>query len=192
MPIGDAYGSVHLQNMSGAAGRRAARPLGCSRAGRCSTWPLAAGTSAAAWRPSFEPETGVVTVWDLDTGAQRFPPVTVDFRIGDVAIAADGSTVVVSGGEQGRVLIRTGPPARVRSELPTLVRPDDAINFVVTAALDFLPDGRFVVGSQAGPIRIVDPASGAEVGRFGSRTGNLRHRGSVSDDGRTMVTAGYR
>ena len=68
---------------------------------------------AAAWRPAFAPDMGAATVWDLVTGAQRFPPVTVDFRIGDVAIAPDGSALAVSGGEQGRVLILgTARPVR--------------------------------------------------------------------------------
>ena len=187
--IGDAYGGVHLQDMAGE--EVDALPALSDQAG----WPVfdvAAGGRyiAAAWRPSFEPETGVVTVWDLDTGAQRFPPVSVDFRIGDVAIAPDGLTVVVSGGELGRALILDGTTGALRSELPTLGRPDGAVNVVVTAAVEFLPDGRFAIGSQAGPIRIVDPASGVEVARIEAGQETSDTAILLVDDGRTLITAG--
>ncbi len=189
--IGDAYGSVHLQDMS--TGEISALPRLSDRAG----WPVfdvaADGRYiAAAWRPAFEPETGVVTVWDLVTGAQRFPPVTVDFRIGDIAIAADGSTLAVSGGEQGRVQIRDSSTGALRAELPTLGRPDDALNVVVTAALEFLPNGRLLVGSQAGPIRVIDPASRAEVDRIKAAQATSDGYILSADGGRTIIAGGYR
>ena len=187
--VGDAYGSVHLQDMSG--GEVDALPALSDQPG----WPVFDAAAdgrylAAAWRPGYEPEAGVVTIWDLDTRAQRFPPVTVDFRIGDVAIADDGSSVVVSGGMQGRALILDGATGSLRSEVPTLPRPDVAQNEVVTAALDFLPDGRFAVGSQAGPIRIVDPADGAEAARIDADQETSDVAILISDDGSTMVAAG--
>ena len=187
--IGDDQGGIHLRNM--ATGAVDVLPALSEVPG----WPVfdvaADGRFvAAAWRPTFEPETAVVTVWDLDTGQARFPPLTVDFRIGDVALTADGSTLIVSGGEQGRVLILDGATGALRHELPTLGRPDEATNGVVTAALGLTPDNKLVVGSQAGPIRIVDPLSGAEIRRIPAPPESSDGTIVISQDGRTMVTAG--
>ena len=57
---------------------------------------------AAGWRPTFEPSTALLTVWDLEAGTQRFAPVTVPFGINDLAIDRDGATVVVGGDSEAR------------------------------------------------------------------------------------------
>ena len=187
--IGTAGGGVQLRNLT--TGAISALPALSSTLG----WPVfdvAAGGRylAAAWRPSYQPEIGIVTVWDLETHRQRFTPVTVDFRIGDVAIAPDGSTVAISGGEQARALILDGATGSRRHDLPTLGRPDDATNFVGTAAVAFTPTGQLVVGSLAGPIRIVDPKSGAEVRRIEATPQSSNNSVSVSADGRSALIAG--
>jgi hypothetical protein len=67
---------------------------------------------AAAWRDFYDVESStVVTVWDLDTRQQRFEPITIPFGIGDLKIAADGSTVAVSGGLEMRGLTFDGETA---------------------------------------------------------------------------------
>ncbi len=187
--IGTADGGVQLRNL--ATGAMSALPALSSTPG----WPVfdvaADGRYlAAAWRPSYQPETGIVTVWDLKTHRQRFTPVTVDFRIGDVAVAPDGSTVAVSGGEQGRTLILDGATGSPRYDLPTLGRPHDAANVVVTAAIAFTTTGQLVVGSLAGPIRTVDPKSGAEVRRIHATPQSSNGFVGVSADGRSVLAAG--
>ena len=47
-----------------------------------------------------------------------------------------------------------------------------------------------MVGSQAGPIRIVDPLSGAEIRRISAPPESSDGTIMISQDGRTMVTAG--
>ena len=59
-----------------------------------------------------------------------------------------------------------------------------------TAAVAFTPDGDLAIGSQFGPIRIVDPHTGAELRRLDSpqETSNLRI--VFTQDGTEMVTIG--
>ena len=91
-------------------------------------WSLVGASSdgrylAAAWRPTFEPETGTVTVYDLATEARRFDPITVPFRIGTVALSPDGTTLVVSGGPDARILLFDGATGTLRRELPNIRAP---------------------------------------------------------------------
>lgn len=72
----------------------------------------------------YEPETGILTVWDLETKQQRFAPVSVPFRIGDVELSPVGSTVVASGGYDGIALIFDGSTGDLRTEVEGLPRPD--------------------------------------------------------------------
>jgi WD40 repeat protein len=60
----------------------------------------------------------------------------------------------------------------------------------VTAALGLTPDARLIVGSQAGPIRIIDPLSGVEIARISAAQETSDVTVMVSTDGRTMVTGG--
>jgi DNA-binding SARP family transcriptional activator/WD40 repeat protein len=187
--LGDGLGAVHLIDLS--TGEETVLSGLSERPG----WPLvdvAAGGRylAAAWRPLYEPETGLLTVWDLETRRQRFEPVTIPFRIGDVDVSEDGSTVVASGGREGRALIFDGATGELRTELPTLPRPDDAGNVVVTAAVAFAPDGRLAVGSQAGPIRLVDPMTGREDQRLDGAQETSQGDLFFSSDGETVVATG--
>ena len=189
--IGAADGSVQLRDLS--TGRVTTLPALSATAG----WPgldVAAGGRylAAIWRPSYVPESGIVTVWDLQTRQQRFAPVTVDFRIGDVAISADGSSVAVSGGERGRVVILDGVTGRRAHELPSLGRPADATNSVLTAATTFQSDGILLVGSQAGPVRVVDPKTARVIRQIDLPQESSNGYLGLSSDGRTLLAAGNR
>jgi WD40 repeat protein len=187
--ISDERGAIHLIDLE--TGATDVLPALSERDG----WPVfavAAGGRflAAGWREHYEPEVGLFTVWDLESREQRFPPVTVDFRIGDIAISADGSAVAVSGGIDMRALIFDGASGAQRAEAERLERPEDATNTVATAALAFAPDGLLAVGSQAGVVRIVDPDTGAEVRRFeGPQESSTSFIGFI-DGGRDIVTTG--
>ena len=144
----------------------------------------------AAWRPLFEPETGTLTVWDLQRGTRRFDAVDVPFRIGGLAISADGAIIAVSGGAAGRVMLLDGTTGSLRAELPPLPRPPEAGNVVVTTPVAFAPDGRLAVGSQAGPVRFFDATTATEQARFDA--GLLIPEGSLQfiDGGATVVALG--
>ena len=148
---------------------------------------------AALWRPG-RPVAGSMfsrlTVWDVRTGERRFDPVRIPYLVGSVAISDDGELVVVSGGPYGHVQIRDGATGELLRELRRLPRPYDALLRAATAAVAFTPDGDLAVGSQQGPIRVVDPRTGTELRRFESPQETSNHYIFFTQDGSEMVTLG--
>ena len=148
----------------------------------------------ALWRPG-RPAPGSefsrLTVWDVDSGQRRFDPVTIPYRVGSMAISDDGALVVVSGGWWGRVQILDGATGELLRQLEPLPRPaGEFLLTSATAAVAFTPDGELAVGSQLGPIRVVDPHTGAELRRIDSpqETSNLDV--FFTEDGSEMLTIG--
>ena len=149
---------------------------------------------AALWRPGRPgpgSEFSRLTVWDVDTGERRFDPVRIPYlrRIdGDQRRRRRSSSS--AGASAGRVQIRDGATGELLRELGRLPRPDDAILRSATAAVAFTPDGDLAVGSQLGPIRVVDPHTGVELRRIDSpqETSNLDI--FFTQDGSEMVTLG--
>jgi WD40 repeat protein len=92
-------------------------------------------------------------------------PVTPPFSTGDVAINHDGSVVAVSGGYDGDVALYRTADGRLVGTVPGVPRPDGVVA-EDSSALAFAPDGRLVVGSMAGPIRVVDPSTADVVAIF--------------------------
>jgi DNA-binding SARP family transcriptional activator/WD40 repeat protein len=107
-----------------------------------------------------------LTVFALDSGRRMVGPVTPPFAVGDAALNNDGSLVAVSGGYDGDVALYRTVDGQLAGTVPGIPRPDGAVEVERTAALAFAPDGRLVVGSMAGPIRVVDPTTVRVVGTF--------------------------
>jgi outer membrane protein assembly factor BamB len=100
-----------------------------------------------------------LVVYDVASGERVLGPVTLPVGPGDLAVNADGSLVAVAGGYDGKVAVyRTGGGEPV-GIVPGMPRPSGAPNEVDTAAVAFGSDGRLYVGSLAGPVRVVDPAT---------------------------------
>jgi outer membrane protein assembly factor BamB len=105
-------------------------------------------------------------VYEVASGERVLGPMTPPVGPGDLALSADGSLVAVAGGYDGKVVVyRTDTAERVGA-LAGLPRPDTAQSRVDTAAVVFGPDGRLYVGSMAGPVRVVDPASMTVLASF--------------------------
>jgi DNA-binding SARP family transcriptional activator len=107
------------------------------------------------------------SVYQIASGGRVVGPVSPAFGASDVAINADGSLVAVAGGAEGELAVyRTADGARVGA-VPGLPRPDDprvddpawGEHRRVSAAVAFGPDGSLYLGSLAGAIRVVDPAT---------------------------------
>jgi DNA-binding SARP family transcriptional activator/WD40 repeat protein len=145
---------------------------------------------ATAWRDG--PATrGVFSVWDLETRQKRFANVDVPFAIGAVALSPDGTLVAIGGGPDARTLIYDAATGALRTEVDPIPRPDDATFVVNTVALAFTPDGELIVGSQAGPIRFVDPETGDELRRIDGPRETSEGHIRLSPDARSFVTVGF-
>jgi len=133
-----------------------------------------------------------MTVWDLSNQSNVFETVEVPFLVGSLAITPDGSLLAVAGGELGRTLIYDGRTGALVRELPALPRPGDAQLHVNTVGLDLTKEGRLVVTSQAGPIRLFDLATGAETSEIDGDQELGEAYVELSADEQSMVTMGAR
>jgi DNA-binding SARP family transcriptional activator/WD40 repeat protein len=131
-----------------------------------------------------------LTVWDLGTGQRRFPDVALPFHAGSVAFSPDGSLVAVGGGPDARVQVRDAATGGMRHEIEPLPRPADASLLVSTVAVAFSADGMLIVGSEGGPIRIIDPATGRERRRIDAPPMTAHYLLRLSTDGRSLTTVG--
>jgi DNA-binding SARP family transcriptional activator/WD40 repeat protein len=145
---------------------------------------------ATAWR-NGQGERGVFSVWDLETRQRRFANVDAPFAIGAVALSRDGSLVAIAGGRDARTLIYDAATGELRAEPAPIARPEDAHLVINTVALTFAPDGQLIVGSQAGPIRFIDPSTGTERRRIDGPREMSEVIVRVSPDGRSLVAAGW-
>lgn len=146
---------------------------------------------ATAWQGA-DPTRGELAVWDLETRTKRFANVDTNLNTGAIAISPDGSTVVVGGGTDVRTVIFDAATGARRAEIEPIPRPDDAQLIQTTVALAFTSDGQLVIGSQAGPIRLIDPATAEELRRIDGPRETSEVAIRMSADGRSMVTAGWR
>jgi WD40 repeat protein len=189
--FGDDFGAMHLVDLE--TGAIESLPSLSDKPGY-PVWAVAGHGRylAAGWREYYDPETGRFTVWDLETSEQRFAPVTIPFRIGDIAINDDGSIVAVSGGMEMRALTFDGASGEQLAEAERLARPEFSpqVPRAITAALRFAPDGGLAVGSQAGVLRLIDPRTGEERQRFEGPLESSNAHIEFFDGGRDILAAG--
>ena len=100
-----------------------------------------------------------LSVYEVATGRRVLGPLTPPFYAGDVAINADGSLLAVAGGANGDLAVYRVADDELVGVVPGLPRPDDVNLTRDTAAVDFGSDGRIYLGSMAGAIRVIDPAT---------------------------------
>ena len=191
----DEFGSVQLVDLDTGAKRHmdAIADEGESGVGWVAADPDG-GYVAALWRPDTPVEGreySRLTVWDVQSGARRFDPVRIPFLAGSMSISADGELVAVGGGEDGLVQIRDGATGEVVHEIESLGRPQDAFHLTLTAAVAFSPAGILAVGSQAGPIRLVDPHTGVELQRIDGPQETSNQYIFFNREGTEIVTVGW-
>jgi DNA-binding SARP family transcriptional activator/WD40 repeat protein len=131
-----------------------------------------------------------LTIWDLRTGQRRFPDVALPFHAGSVAFSPDGSLVAVGGGGDARIQIHDAATGATRLEIEPLPRPADASLLVSTVAVAFASDGSLIVGSESGPIRIIDPGTGRERRRIDAPPMTAHYLLRLGTDGRSLTTVG--
>jgi WD40 repeat protein len=96
--------------------------------------------------------------YEVATGRRIMGPTILPFGP-DTAVNADGSLVAVSGGWTGKAALYRTVDGELLGTFAGLERPAESVLYRDTAAVAFGPDGRLYLGSMAGPIRVVDPAS---------------------------------
>jgi DNA-binding SARP family transcriptional activator/WD40 repeat protein len=127
-----------------------------------------------------------LVVWDTSTGGRRVD-VRLGVGVGDIDYSPDGSLIAVSGGEAGTTEIRSATDGRLVQTVAALPRPATAVYHENTAAIVFLPNGTLAIASQAGPLRVVDPRTGAELSRLAGPVEAASAILTRSADGRRVV-----
>jgi len=132
-----------------------------------------------------------ISVWNVETREPVFSGVEVPGLIGSLALSTDGRLLAASGGEEGQTVILDATSGTVLREIEPIPRPDDARYFTNTVAVAFMSDDRLIVTSQAGPIRIIDPRSGAEMQRIEGPRETAEAAAILAPDESWLLTNGY-
>ena len=195
MVVQDSFGGADVIDMTSGARRHLEGPV--EERGYAWFFVSADGRYAAStWNPYTAGDNeadnyGLLTAWELSTGERRFEPVRIPFAAARMAISADGSMVAASKGRSGAVQVFDGTNGQPLSSVVELPRPDHFDGVASTAPLAFLPGGNLVIGSMAGPLRIVSPADGTEVARIESPPLTTNNFLWLTHDATHAVTLGY-
>jgi class 3 adenylate cyclase/WD40 repeat protein len=132
-----------------------------------------------------------LVVYDGASGALRYPPVPLDFNVGDVAVSFDGRWVVTAGGDRAEAVIFESATGREIARVPGLPRPPTSDLRFNTAAVVFDRAGQLYVSSEAGPIRVIDPSTWTPSAELPPPLagGNVSQRLAITPDGATLVGA---
>jgi WD40 repeat protein len=134
-----------------------------------------------------------LSVWNVATRKAVFAPFEMPTTgVGSLALSHDGQLLAVAGGEAGRTLILDATTGTVLREVAPIPRPDGAKYHNNTVAVSFMADDRLIVTSQAGPIRIVDAHTGAELQHFVSPQETSEAAAILAPDESWLLTNGAR
>lgn len=104
-----------------------------------------------------DPRCGFLALFDIATGERVTGPVSPAFGAGDIAINFDGSLVALAGGLNGDLALYRTSDGSLQGTIAGLGPNQGPGFFRNTAAVGFDANGSLYVGSQAGPIREIDP-----------------------------------
>ena len=144
-------------------------------------------TTAAAPSSTF---VATVRILDATSGALVSGPIDFDFPVGDMALSPDDSTLIVSGGKTGEVDVVTTADGQVRGRIAGLPKPAESTLESNTAPLAVRSDGLVYVGSEAGPIRVVDPTSMSVVSTIDAPQGTAVDVLRLAPDERSLLAVG--
>ena len=138
-----------------------------------------------------------LSVFDGASRTLRAAETMLPLEMRTVAVSPTGTYVAVSGKQDGLVTVydttRTSGGGLEGARRVPAVEPVRYNGLRPRAALAFTPGGLLVIGSESGVVRIVDPATGAEVRRMtGASPLTSNELAAVSKDGATLLTTGTR
>ena len=130
-----------------------------------------------------------LAVYDVPSATLRFPPIQLDYNVGDVAVSPDGQWVVAAGGERAEAVVYRADTGQEVGRVSGLDRPPNSPLRFNTAAVAFDRSGRLYLSSEAGSIRIIDPSTQAERGRLPAppEQGGTPYLLRISADGSTLI-----
>jgi len=110
--------------------------------------------------------TGVLGIYDTDTGHPLVHPIVLPWMPNDAAFSPDGNRLAVVGGRFGEALLYSVPGGELLATLPPgSVQPTLSQNNL-TGSVAYAPDGRLFIGSEIGDLRVLDPVTNEVVQRF--------------------------
>ena len=188
--VADGHGAVHVINLTNGAHEQLP-PMNETGVGRTVVDASTDGQFLALlWYSFLDTDHSLLTVWDLETGQRRFEPVSIAGRRSAVTISANGATVAVGGYAELPTELRdgaTGAPVRTVAAIP----PPSDVSSSAPAMVVFAPDGRLAVGSRAGPIRLLDPATGDESQRIDAPPRSSESALLFDADGTVLFAVGH-
>ena len=142
-------------------------------------------------RRSSSPEDNQVqlVVYDTHTGKMVMGPIALPFLAGDVAFNPDGTRVAVAGGHDGDLVVYSVPDGREIGRVHGL-RPTEYTYIRNTAAVGYSPSGALFVGSPAGSVRELDPATLAVRRTLGLGGGFSNDSLTIVDDPPVLLAGG--
>ncbi|MEY2401435.1 MAG: hypothetical protein QOJ08_1546, partial [Ilumatobacteraceae bacterium] len=99
----------------------------------------------------------VLVVFDTTTQRPVIGPITLPVVVDNAVFGPDNSHLYVSGGFDGEVIAYSLSDGSAAAPFANLPRPEGAYLHATTAGLAFVTGGLLAVGSEAGPVRLVDP-----------------------------------
>jgi len=103
-----------------------------------------------------------------------------------MAVSPDGALVALGGGVGGRVRVHSTVDGSHVASIAGLPRPPVTRYRHNTTAVTYLPDGTLAIGTEAGPLRILDPRSGVELRRLDAGPELASVRIDATTDGRVI------
>ncbi|MEP7112166.1 MAG: BTAD domain-containing putative transcriptional regulator [Ilumatobacteraceae bacterium] len=140
----------------------------------------------ADWRSQ---QRSVLVVFDTITHQPVIGPIAMPVVVDSAVFDPDNSRLYVSGGFDGEVIGYSISDGSAIGPLTNLSRPSDSYLLATTAGLAFVTGGLLAVGSEAGPVRLVDPLTFEVVRQISAPRGTTEVLVAI-DGGNTLIGNG--
>jgi hypothetical protein len=135
--------------------------FGASAAGKDSDEAIGASKDGSllvdVYTPHTDDDAPAVAIYDTASHRMVMPPIPAPFLTGGSALSPDNHSLALAGGEHGDVVLYSVPGGQEIGRLAGLPIPPGYNLHRNTAAVAYASDGSLLVGSLAGPVRVVDP-----------------------------------
>ncbi len=134
--------------------------------------------------------TGVIGIYNTDTGQLVVPPIVLPWLPNDATFSPDGKRLVVIGGPLGEAQVYSVPEGLRLATLPGGSLQRVTSDTFSTGSVAYAPDGRLFIGSELGDLRVVDPETYKVVQSFPERARLANRSLTFSPDGSLLLAIG--